>query len=261
LARLQRRAGTPSSACRYWNNAFAETDIRDLLAAVQAPTLVAHIRGDRVFPIAQGRYVAERIEGARFVELPGTDTIYWFQNGDRVAGLLEELITGLLAKPRNDRRLATLLMTDIADSTVAAARLGDSGWRELLDSHDFESRRTIERYGGHVVKFTGDGYLALFGGPERAIEAALELSTVIATLGIPIRAAVHTGTVEIRGGEIGGMSVNTCARVQALARPSETLVTRTVKDLVAGTEFNFSERGTHELRGVPDTWQLFAVAD
>jgi class 3 adenylate cyclase/pimeloyl-ACP methyl ester carboxylesterase len=260
LARLQRRAGTPSSACRYWNDAFAETDIREVLPAVQAPTLVAHVRDDRVFPIAQGRYVAQAIAGARFVELPGTDTIYWFENGDRVAELLEELVTGSLATARHDRRLATLLMTDIVHSTVTAATLGDSRWRELLDSHDFDSRRTIERYGGRVVKFTGDGYLALFDGPERAIEAALELATVIAELGIPIRAGVHTGTVEVRGDDIGGVAVNTCARVQALARPSETLVTRTVKDLVAGTEFRFSERGTHELKGVPDTWQLFAVA-
>jgi class 3 adenylate cyclase len=253
LARLQRRAGTPSSACRYWNCAFAETDIRDLLPAVQAPTLVAHVRDDRVFPIAQGRYVAQGIEGAQFVELPGADTLYWFENGDRVAELLEELVTGALARPRNDRRLATLLMTDIVNSTVTAANLGDSRWRELLDSHDIESRRTIERYGGRVVKFTGDGYLA------RGIEAALELIAVIADLGIPIRAGVHTGSVEVRGDDIGGVAVNTCARVQALARPSETLVTRTVKDLVAGTGFSFSERGTHELRGVPDTWQLFAV--
>jgi class 3 adenylate cyclase len=259
LARLQRRAGTPSSACRYWNVAFAETDIREVLPAVQAPTVVAHVRDDRVFPLAQGRYVAAGIEGAQFVELPGTDTIYWFENGDRVAEILEELVTGSLATARGDRRLGTLLMTDIVHSTVTAANLGDSRWRELLDAHDFESRRTIERYGGRVVKFTGDGYLALFDGPERAIEAALELRTVIAELGIPIRAGVHTGTVELRGDDIGGVAVNTCARVQALARPSETLVTRTVKDLVAGTEFNFSERGTHALRGVPDTWQLFAV--
>jgi class 3 adenylate cyclase/pimeloyl-ACP methyl ester carboxylesterase len=259
LARLQRRAGTPSSACRYWNSAFAEADIRGVLPAVQAPTLVAHVRHDQVFPIAQGRYVADGIKGAQFVELPGTDTIYWFENGDRVAELLEELITGAHAKPRKDRRLATLLMTDIVDSTLTAANLGDSHWHELLDSHDLESRRAIERYGGRVVKFTGDGYLALFDGPERALEAALQLATVIAKLGIPIRAAVHTGTVEIRGDDIGGVAVNTCARVQALARPSETLVTRTVKDLVAGTDFSFSERGTHELRGVPDTWQLFAL--
>jgi class 3 adenylate cyclase/alpha-beta hydrolase superfamily lysophospholipase len=259
LARLQRRAGTPSSACRYWNTAFAETDIRDVLSAVQAPTLVTHVQDDRVFPIAQGRYVARGIAGARFVELPGTDTIYWFENGDRVAEHLEELLTGAHAKPRNDRRLATLLMTDIVHSTVTASNLGDSRWRELLDSHDFESRRTIERYGGRVVKFTGDGYLALFDGPERAIEAALELTAVIGNLGIPIRAGVHTGTVEVRGDDIGGVAVNTCARVQALARPSETLVTRTVKDLVAGTQFNFSARGTHELKGVPDTWQLFAL--
>jgi class 3 adenylate cyclase len=261
LARLQRRAGTPSSACRYWNTAFAETDIRGVLAAVQAPTLVAHIRDDRVFPLAQGRYVAEGIAGARFVELPGTDTIYWFENGDRVAELLEELVTGALAMPRHDRRLATLLMTDIVGSTITAAELGDSHWRELMDCHELELRRTVERYGGRVVKFMGDGSLSLFDGPERAIEAANGLAPVMEKLGIAIRAGVHTGTVEVRGDDIGGVAVNTCARVQALARPSETLVTRTVKDLVAGTEFSFSERGTHELRGVPDTWQLFGVVD
>jgi class 3 adenylate cyclase len=237
---------------------LVDTDVRPVLSTIQVPTLVLHRTGDQFSAIAQGRYFAEHIPGARFVELPGEDHAGW--EGDQGPGNdeIEEFITGHRPVHEPDRVLATVLFTDIVGSTEKARELGDRQWRDLLDRHDDLARMQLERHQGRLVKTTGDGLLATFDGPARAIRCASALREV---LPVPIRAGLHTGEVELRGNDVGGIAVHIGARVAAAAGSGEVLVSRTVKDLVAGSGIAFADRGTYTLKGIPDEWQLYAVAN
>ncbi len=259
LARMQRLAATPTAADAYWRMNI-QIDVRSVLSAITVPTLVLHTAGDLLYPIAQGRFVAEGIQGARMVELAGTDHLYWSENGDRVADEIEEFLSGARSSQSNDRVLATVLFTDIVDSTATAATIGDRRWHDLLDSHDRMVCRQLSRFRGREIKRTGDGFVATFDGPARAIECASAIRDGAHGLDLEVRAGLHTGEIEFDGDDIGGIAVNVSARIQAKAEPSEVLVSRTVKDLVAGSLFHFENRGSHTLKGVPDTWELFAVS-
>ena len=234
-------------------------DIRGLLGAIQAPVLVLHRTGDRLAGVDASRYMAERIPGARLVELPGDDHLPFFGDQDSVVALVQEFLTGALPAVDPDRVLATVLFTDLVDSTGLAAGMGDRRWHRVLVEHQELVRRQLARFGGREVKTTGDGFLATFDGPARAIRAADAIGAGVRDQGLEVRAGLHTGEVELLGDDIGGIAVHTAARVLAKAGAGEILCSRTVKDLVAGSGFAFAERGTHRLKGVPDSWQLYAV--
>ena len=242
---------------------FLETDVRDALPLVQAPTLVMHRHGDRVVNVGAGRYLAEHIRGARFLELPGRDHMGWGGSGHDFAGEIEEFLTGARAKPMEefDRVLATVLFTDIVGSTEKATELGDRRWRELLLDYYAMTRRELERFRGREVKTTGDGFFASFDGPARAIACAQSIVVGARALGLELRTGLHTGECEVLGDDVGGIAVHTGARIMALAEPGEVLVSSTVKDLVAGSRIGFTDRETHTLKGVPGQWRLFAVVD
>ncbi|HEV3351863.1 MAG TPA: adenylate/guanylate cyclase domain-containing protein [Acidimicrobiales bacterium] len=256
-ARLERQSLGPGDVTRMFD-LVVQTDVRPVLPTIQVPTLVLHRTGDQFCPIAQGRYYAEHIPGARFVELPGEDHAGWEGDADPGNDEIEEFITGHRPMYEPDRVLATVLFTDIVGSTEKARELGDRRWRELLDHHDELARAQLDRHQGRLVKTTGDGLLATFDGPARAIRCA---STLRQILPVPIRAGLHTGEVELRGDDVGGIAVHIGARVAAIAGAGEVLVSRTVKDLVAGSGITFTDRGSHTLKGVPDEWQLYAVAN
>jgi class 3 adenylate cyclase len=238
-----------------------QTDVRSILPLVRTPTLVLHSKDDRYIRADHGRYLAEHIDGARYVELPGNGHYLPAMDLDGMVGEIEEFLTGTRHRPQQDRVLATVLFTDIVDSTAHAARLGDTRWRSLLDNHDELVRREVERFSGRVVKMTGDGVLATFDGPTRGVRCACSVRDAALRIGIEIRAGVHTGEVELRSDDIGGLGVHLASRIEAGAAPGEVLVSRTVTELVAGSGIEFRDRGEHELRGVPGTWQLFSVAD
>jgi class 3 adenylate cyclase len=227
---------------------------------VHVPALVLHRRYDRLVNVRNGRWLAEHLPNARLVELEGDDHISWYQDPERTLGEIQEFLTGTRHVPEPDRVLATVLFTDIVDSTRTAAELGDQRWRETLDRHDRAVREALARAGGREVKSTGDGFLATFDGPARAIRCAQAIEEACQALGIRVRAGIHTGECELMGDDIGGIAVHIAARVSALADADEVLVSRTVKDLVAGSGIQFTDRGTHTLKGVPDTWRLHAVA-
>ena len=205
----------------------------------RAPTLVLHRTGDYMVPLAHGHYVTEHIDGARLVEIPGTDHFWWPENTDQILVEVEEFLTGARSVPERDRVLASVLFTDIVDSTRRAAELGDSEWRLLLNQHDALAERQIARHGGRLVKTTGDGVLATFDGPARSVRCARAISEGARALGMEIRAGVHTGEVELRGDDIAGIGVNIAAR---MAQPGGVLVSRTVTDLVAGSDLEFDSR-------------------
>jgi class 3 adenylate cyclase/alpha-beta hydrolase superfamily lysophospholipase len=255
LARMQRLTFSPPAARAYMRMVLYQ-DIRSILPAVQVPTLVLHRTGDRFVPLEQGRWYAEHIAGARLVELPGNDH---FTN-EGCPEEIEEFVTGHRGRGSPDNALATILFTDIVDSTQTATSLGDRKWRALLDLHDAMVRRQLERFRGQEIKHTGDGFLATFDGPARAIEAAWAIRDGSQALGMEIRAGLHTGVIELRGSDVSGTAVNLAARVQACAASSEVLVSRTVADLLAGSSFSFVDRGAHALKGVSSAWQLYAVA-
>jgi class 3 adenylate cyclase/pimeloyl-ACP methyl ester carboxylesterase len=234
-------------------------DIRGLIGSIRVPTLVLHRTGDRWADVHASRYMAERLPGARLVELPGDDHFPFFGDQDGVVALVQEFLTGALPHADPDRVLATVLLTDIVDSTRRAAEAGDRRWRRLLDEHNASVRRQLARFRGREVKTTGDGFLATFDGPTRAIRAAVAIRAGVADTGLQVRMGLHTGEVELLGDDIGGIAVHIAARVMAAAGAGEILCSRTVKDLVAGSGFAFADRGTHRLKGVPDSWQLFAV--
>jgi pimeloyl-ACP methyl ester carboxylesterase len=235
-----------------------DIDVTPILSSIQAPTLVIHSTTDHMVPIDNGRWMAEHIPGARFVEVAGVDHLPWFGDQHQVLSAVEEFFVGSPSESRSERALLTVLFTDIVESTSRAASLGDRSWRSLLDDHDHLARREIERV-GHVVKSTGDGLIAWFDRPGRAIEAALSLRDELATIGLDIRCGLHTGEVELRDGDLAGLAVHIAARVCAQASAGEILVSRTVGDLVVGSGFGFESRGVHSLRGVPGRWQLMAV--
>ncbi len=254
LARMQRLTFSPPAA-RAYIRMTVHQDIRDVLPAVAVPTLVLHRQGELLCPIEQARWYAEHVPGARLVEVPGIDHFTMEGCIDEI----EEFVTGHRGAGSPDTALATVLFTDIADSTQTAATVGDHDWSALLDRHDAMVRRQLDRFRGREIKHTGDGFLATFDGPARAIEAAWALRDGSQALGLEIRAGLHTGVIELRGSDIAGTAVNLAARVQACAMPSEVLVSRTVADLLAGSSFRFTDRGSRELKGIPDAWQVYAV--
>ena len=234
-------------------------DIRPLLPSVRVPALILHRSGDRMVDIEASRYMADRIPGAVFKEIPGADNMPFFGEQDALVDELEEFLTGTRSSAEPDRVLATVLITDIVGSTDRATELGDRRWREVIDTHDEIARRQIRTARGRLIKSTGDGILATFDGPARAIACAKALHDELAGIGLETRAGLHTGEIELRGDDIGGIAVHIGARVSSLAGAGEVLVSRTVADLVTGSGIAFDDRGSHALKGVTGEWQLFAV--
>jgi len=236
-----------------------EIDVRAVLPTIRVPTLVLHRAGDRTLPVQMGRYVAERIPDAKFVELPGDDHVAWVGNADAILDEIEEFLTGVRRGQELDRVLATVLFTDIVDSTRHATDLGDRRWRALLDAHHKLVRSELARFRGREIDTAGDGFLAAFDGPARAIRAACAITVGVKKLGLDLRAGLHTGECEVMGSKLGGIAVHIGARVASLAAADEILVSNTVKDLVAGSGFQFVDRGVHALKGIPGSWGIFAV--
>jgi class 3 adenylate cyclase len=237
-------------------------DVRAILPTVRVPTLVLHRRTDALVSVEWGRDLAAQIPGAKFIEYPGSDHVYFSGDVEAMLGDIEEFITGHreISSIDLDRVLATVLFTDIVDSTSSAAEMGDQTWRRLLDSHDELAKQMVEKHRGTLIKTTGDGILATFDGPGRAVRCALAFGAAAKQIGLPLRAGLHTGEIEIRGRDIGGIAVHAAARVMAQSQCSEVLVSRVVTDLVAGAGLKFSERGSHELKGLPGRWDLFAAS-
>jgi class 3 adenylate cyclase/pimeloyl-ACP methyl ester carboxylesterase len=260
LARMERLSASPATAALMMP-LTAEMDVRALLPTVRVPTLVLHHTDDPTIPPEWGKDVADQIRGAKYVELPGRN-IFHIVEPDWRASFQEiaEFLTGQAADVADDRVLATVLFTDIVDSTRRAAEMGDRDWHALLDAHDAVVRAQLVRFRGREVNTSGDGFLAMFDGPQRAIRCAMAIRDAVQALGIQVRAGLHTGECEVRGDDIGGIGVHIGARVSALAGPNDVLVSSTLRDLVIGSGLEFEERGTHTLKGVPGEWRLFAVA-
>jgi pimeloyl-ACP methyl ester carboxylesterase len=257
--RFERSSASPGAA-KALIRMSADTDARAVLPSVSVPTLVVHRTDDRIIRVEAGRDLAARIPGARLVELPGEDHAF-FSDPDPVLDEVEEFVTGARVHASPDRVLATMLFTDIVGSTRAAAAAGDRRWRELLDAHDGVVARQLARYRGRSVKHTGDGYLAAFDGPARAIRSAMAIRDGVRALGLSTRVGVHTGEVELRGDDLAGIGVVTACRVMEEAGDDQVWVSQTVRDLVAGSGLAFEDRGEHELKGVPGPWRLWeAVA-
>ena len=260
VARMQRSMASPRTV-HVFLRALFQVDMRPLLPLVRAPVLVLHRRDFPLLPIEHGRYLAEHLPNARLVGLPGADGPLTWEHPELTLGHIEEFLTGVRQHVPTTRVLATVLFTDIVGSTERAATLGDRRWRELLQVHDDLSRRLVEQWDGRVVKTTGDGLLATFDGPGRAIACAVTLREQLGDIDLRLRAGLHAGEVELRGDDVGGIAVHIAARIMAEADPGEIVVSRTVRDLVAGSDVVLQDRGTRRLRGVEGDWQLFAVAD
>ncbi|MHB8512248.1 MAG: adenylate/guanylate cyclase domain-containing protein [Actinomycetota bacterium] len=236
-----------------------ETDLTSILSSIRVPTVVMHRTKARIHRVEHSRYLASHLPNAKLVELDGEDELFWIGNSDAIIDEIEELVIGTRSHHDDDRILATVLFTDIVDSTKIAASLGDRKWHDMLDAHDSMIRRQLTRFGGKEIKTTGDGFLATFQGPARAIRCATAIRDGSAQIGLSVRAGVHSGECEIRGDDVGGLAVHIGARILSLANPNEVLVSSTVKDLVVGSGITFVPRGSHELKGIPETWTLFAV--
>jgi len=256
-ALVERASATPKEAATLHDNFLRNVDVRQILQNIQVPTLVLHVQSNPVLPVVHGRYLAEHIPGAKFIELPGADI-----GGGMPAGAVAEIaefLTGERSLGEIDRILTTVLFTDIARSTERLASLGDERWRGILDAHDRTVRQQIRRFRGQEINTTGDGFVATFDGPGRAILCARALIDATSEIGVDLRVGLHTGECEVRGSDLAGLAVHIAARVSSLAHPGEILVSRTVADLVAGSGIAFVDRGEHEIKGVPGTWKLYAV--
>jgi class 3 adenylate cyclase/pimeloyl-ACP methyl ester carboxylesterase len=259
-ARMERLASSPATRALLMP-LVTEVDVRAVLPTVRVPTLVLQHADGVTNPPAKGKYIAEHIPGAKYVELPGRNWQHIVEPGWRASFQeIAEFLTGHQAEVADDRVLATVLFTDIVDSTRRAAEIGDRDWHALLDAHDAVVRSQLSRFRGREVNTSGDGFLAMFDGPQRAIRCAMAIRDAVQSLGIKVRAGLHTGECEIRGDDIGGIAVHIGARVSALAGPNDVLVSSTVRDLVIGSGLEFEDRGAYELKGVPGEWRLFAVA-
>jgi class 3 adenylate cyclase len=258
-AREERLAASPGTLALMLPMA-AELDVRAVLPTIRVPTLVIQHTDDRFFFQRAGKYVADHISGAKYVELPGRNSYHFVEPWRPSFHEIYEFLTGHQADVADDRVLATVLFTDIVDSTRRAAEMGDRDWHALLDAHDAVVRSQLSRFRGREVNTSGDGFLAMFDGPQRAIRCAMTIRDAVQALGIEVRAGLHTGECEVRGDDIGGIGVHIGARVSALAGPNDVLVSSTLRDLVIGSGLEFEDRGAHELKGVPGEWRLFAVA-
>ena len=236
-----------------------DLDVRHLLPTIQCPALVLHREGDQVVRVEHGRYLTERIPRARYVELPGQGHAYWSGDSDRILAEIQRFLTGAAPVPAADRVLVTVLFTDIVASTQTAARLGDDRWARLLHEHRLLVRQELHRFRGREMNTAGDAFVAIFDGPARAIRCAAAIRDAMRSIGVELRAGLHTGEVEMRGGYVAGIALHIGQRVQAEADPGEVVVSRTVVDLVAGSGIRFTDRGTHKLKGVPERWQLYAA--
>jgi class 3 adenylate cyclase len=236
-----------------------EVDVRAVLPSIQAPTLVLHRSGDQFIDIRHSRYLAEHIPGAKYVELPGDQALIFGREAESLLEEIEEFLTGARHAPDPERILATVMFSDIVDSTRRAAELGDRGWRHLLESFDASTRRELTRFRGRAVKTMGDGFLATFDGPARGIRCAAAIREAARQYDLEVRTGLHTGEIEVMGDDVGGIAVHIGARVSSVAAAGEVLVSGTVKDLVVGSGIPFEDRGTRELKGVPGEWRLWAV--
>jgi class 3 adenylate cyclase len=261
FTRYQRLSMPPGASTQMYRW-VTQLDIRSVLPTISVPTLVLHRKESRHYRLAFGQYLAEHIPGARFVALPGADT-YPFHTGesDSVLDEIQEFLTGVRDSGRAERELATVLFTDIVGSTDLAARMGDARWLELRAAHDAVVRRNIGAFRGQEIATTGDGFLAIFDGPARAIQCAVRIRDAVRSLRLEIRAGLHAGEIERRNGDIGGLAVHLAARVMGVAGPGEVLVSGTVTDLVVGSGIRFEDEGVRELKGVPGTWRLYRVTD
>jgi class 3 adenylate cyclase len=260
FARLERLAASPGTAAKQMRMA-GEVDVRAVLGAIRAPTLVLHRSGDRAIDVRHARWLAEHIPGARYLELPGAEALSFGADTDLLLDEIEQFLTGARSATESDRVLATVLFADVSNSTALAAELGDRRWRDLLETLHRESGREVERYRGQTIKTIGDGVLATFDGPARAIRCAAAIREAARSqLDLVVRAGLHTGEVEIIGSDVGGIGVHIAARVLACAAPGEILVSSTVKDLVVGSGIAFEDRGERELRGVPGSWRVWNVS-
>jgi class 3 adenylate cyclase len=257
-SRYERQAASPGSTVAIVRLIY-ESDLRAALPAIHVPTLVIHRTQASGFGIEHGRYLASWIEGAVLVELPGIDNLIWAGDQDRTVGEIQTFLTGVRPVPEPDRVLATVLFTDIVGSTGLAAQLGDARWQVLLEEHHRAARRLLERFGGREVKTTGDGFLATFDGPARAVRCAIALRDGVRELDLEIRAGLHTGEIEVQPDDISGLAVHIGSRIAGSAGAGEVLVSGTVKDLVVGSGITFEDRGLHVLKGVPGEWRVFAA--
>jgi class 3 adenylate cyclase len=257
-AKKTRSIAGPAAAAAYFRSMF-KADARSLLPAIHVPCLVMHRTAYRFMPIEHGRYLADHIANATLVELPGSDGPLYWEHADQALDAVERFLTGVAPPVPSTRVLATVLYTDIVDSTALLERMGDTRWRGLLDMHDDTARTLARVHGGRLIKTTGDGVLAIFDGPGRGIRFATSFRDQLRPLALPIRTGIHTGEVEMRGDDVGGMAVHLAARIMALAGEGEILVSRTVRDLVVGSDLSFEDRGTHRLKGIEGGWQVLAV--
>ena len=257
-ARYQRMGASPGRSTAMARLVFG-VDVRNVLSTIHVPTLVIHRKDFRFFPVDLGRYLAEHIAGAKYVEVPGADGFVYLGDTDSILSEIEEFVTGTRPAPQSDRVLATVLLTDMVGSTDLAARLGDQRWRAVLDTHDDIVRTQLEQFRGRLHRATGDGMLASFDGPARGVRCAQALRDLLHKAGIDIRSGLHAGEIELRGSEIGGIAVHIAARISAEAGAGEIFCSSTVKELVTGSDLAFIDRGRRQLKGVPQEWQIYAV--
>jgi class 3 adenylate cyclase len=257
FGRLQVQSATPKDAVAFMRMAF-DIDVRHVVPSIKVPTLIIHNTDDPVCHVENARWLSRHVDGARYLELPGNEHVPWIDR-DEILAETQEFLTGVREPAEPDRVLATVLFTDIVGSTERARALGDRGWRDLLERHHSLVRAELARYRGREIDTAGDGFFATFDGPARGIRCARSIVDTVRGIGLEVRAGLHTGEVEVAADSVRGIAVHTGARVAALARPGEVLLSGTVKDLIAGSGIELTDRGSHELKGIPGTWQLFAL--